>query len=131
MAGSLEWNDTNDAVTFKPAETLPSEKEVQVLVEVSFDEKIGGAYKTMMENGKPITEKQEIKFTTDLAPDHIPLENISYMYPVLDQGQFYPKEFNKGYVKLITPQNYLFEGGYEMRAEFVATSNRQGDTNSC
>ncbi len=126
LEGELEWNDNNDAVTYKPEETLPSEKEVKVVVEVSFDEKIGGTYQTMIEEGKPIIEKQEITFVTDKAPDHIPLENIAYMYPVLDQQRFYPEEYNKGYVKMKTPQHYLFESGFEMRAEFVSASNGQG-----
>ncbi|MBD0776981.1 hypothetical protein HPE56_04170 [Maribacter sp. ANRC-HE7] len=126
LEGELEWNDTNDAVTFKPAETLPSEKEVKVVVEVSFDEKIGGTYQTMTENGNPVIEKQEATFTTDLAPDHIPLENIAYMYPVMEQQNFYPEEYDKGYVKMITPQNYLFNSGYEMRAEFSSTATGQG-----
>ena len=72
LEGELEWNDTNDAVTFKPVETLPSEKEVQVVVEVSFDEKIGGSYQTLIENGQPVVERSESKFITDKAPDHIP-----------------------------------------------------------
>ena len=126
MEGDLEWNDTNDAVTFKPSETLPSEKEVNVTVEVSFEEKIGGSYQTMVENGKPIVERMESTFVTDKAPDHIPLENIAYMYPVIDQQSFYPEEYDKGYLKLITPQNYLFESGFEMRAEFVSINSGQG-----
>tara|TARA_R110000796_G_scaffold250788_2_gene380589 strand:- start:98494 stop:103422 length:4929 start_codon:yes stop_codon:yes gene_type:complete len=126
LEGELEWNDNNDAVTFKPAETLPSEKEVKVVVEVSFDEKIGGSYQTVIQNGKPAMEKLEAVFVTDKAPDHIPLENIAYMYPVLDQESFYPEEYNKGYVKMKTPQNYLFENRYEMRAEFIAKNTGQG-----
>ena len=126
LEGELEWNDTNDAVTFKPAETLPSEKEVKVTVEVSFDEKIGGSYQTMVADGQPVIEKREATFLTDRAPDYIPLENIAYMYPVLDQQSFYPEEYNKGYVKMITPQNYLFESGYEIRAEFITVGSGEG-----
>ncbi|WP_343488163.1 hypothetical protein [Allomuricauda sp. d1] len=124
ISGELEWNDTNDAVTFKPEETLPSEKEVKVTVEVSFDEKIGGSYQTLIEDGKPVVEKREVVFTTDRAPDYIPWENIAFLYPVPEQRSFHPEEFKKGYVQLITGQNYLFEGGFEMRGEFVA--NGQG-----
>lgn len=126
IKGSLEWNDTHDVITFNPKETLPSEKEILVTVEVSFDEKIGGAYRTIMENGKAVIERQQIRFKTDRAPDHIPLENISYMYPVADQQSFYPEEYGKGYIKMKKPQNYLFENGYEMRAEFISTLNNQG-----
>ncbi|WP_157614068.1 hypothetical protein [Pseudotamlana agarivorans] len=122
LKGELEWNDTNDAVTFKPAETLPSEKKVKVVVEISFDEKVGGSYTTLIQNGKPAVEKAESEFMTDKAPDYIPIENIAYMYPVLDQQSFYPEEYNKGYIKMKTPQHYLFENEYEMRAEFVSTN---------
>ena len=126
LEGTLQWNDTNDAVTFKPKETLPSEKEVKVTVEVSFDEKIGGSYQTVIQNGAPALEKLESIFVTDKAPDHIPLENIAYIYPVIDQKSFYPEVYDKGYVKMITPQNYLFDSGYEMRAEFVTKNTAQG-----
>jgi hypothetical protein len=44
----------------------------------------------------------------------------------MDQKSFYPEEYKKGYVKMITPQNYLFESGFEMRAEFFSTGNGQG-----
>ncbi|MEP2278701.1 MAG: hypothetical protein ABJI11_04675, partial [Maribacter sp.] len=117
--GELEWNDTNDAVTFKPTATLPSEKEVNVVVEVSFDEKIGGAFQTMIENGEPVIERAESTFVTDEAPDHIVWENVAYVYPVKDQQSFHPKEYNKGYVKMIQHQSDLFDDGYEMRAEFM------------
>lgn len=127
IKGTLEWNDTNDAVTFRPTETLPSKKEVKVAVEVSFDEKVGSSYQTVITDGKPATEKLEITFVTDKAPDHIPLENIAYMYPVLDQKSFYPKEYKKGYIKLITEQNYLFDSGYEMRAEFSSIASGKGE----
>jgi hypothetical protein len=126
LKGTLEWNDTNDAVTFIPKETLPSEKEIRVMVEVSFDEKLGSTYRTMVENGKPVIEKKEIIFKTDRAPDYIPLENIAYMYPVIEQQSFYPEEFKKGYIKMKTPQNYLFDSGFETRAEFVSTTTNRG-----
>ena len=125
LEGSLEWNDNKDAVTFKPAETLPSQKLVKVLVEVSFDEKIGETFQTMLENGKPVKEKKEVTFKTDKAPDYISMENIVYMYPVPDQKSFYPEEYKRGYLKMKQPQHYLFEAGYEMRAEFSDNNTGQ------
>jgi hypothetical protein len=119
LAGKLEWNETGDAVTFIATETLPSEKEVQLVVEVSFEEKVNGAFRTMLENGKPITEKREVRFKTDKAPNYIPWENVAYSYPLPNQGQFYPEEYKKGYIKLKTQQNYLFDEGYQIRAQFV------------
>ena len=126
IEGELTWNDTNDAVTFEPAETLPSEKEVTVVVEVSFDEKIGGAYQTMVEDGKPVVERLESVFMTDKAPDYIVWEKLEYIYPVREQQSFYPDEYKTGYFKMSVPQNYLFNQGYEMRAEFVSRTTGQG-----
>ncbi|OQD43425.1 hypothetical protein BUL40_06230 [Croceivirga radicis] len=122
--GTTEWNDAKDAITFKPEETLPSQDDIKVLVEVSFEERVNGAFRPLLENGSPVKESKEITFQTDEAPDHIPLENIEYIYPVVDQGQFYPEEYKTGYLKMITTQDYLFQGEYEMRAEFIA--NGQG-----
>lgn len=125
LEGTLKWNHENDAVSFIPAETLPSQKEVKLVVEVSFDEKIGSTYQTLVDNGKPVLEKKEVVFKTDKAPDYIPMENIVYMYPVPNQQSFYPEEHKTGYVKLKSPQNYLFEAGYEMRAEFADNNTGQ------
>lgn len=127
IQGEFSWNDANDGVTFMPAETLPAEKEIKVVVEVTFDEKIGGAFQTMVADGKPIVEQKEITFTTDKAPDHIVWENVAYMYPIKEQQSFYPEEYKTGYVKMTIPQNYLFDGGYELRAEFVSTLTGQGE----
>ncbi len=117
IAGSLEWNSNSDAVTFIPEEVLPSKKEVIATVEVTFQERVNGNWQVIMQNGKPGVEKRESKFITDVAPDHIPLENIAFMYPVIGQQNFYPDEFDKGYVKLKRGQTYLFDGGYTIKAQ--------------
>ncbi len=117
IPGSLEWNSDNDALTFVPEEVLPSKKEVVATVEVSFEEKVNGNWQVIMTGGRPAVEKRESTFTTDLAPDHIPLHNIAYMYPVIDQKNLYPKEYDKGYVKLTRGQTYLFDGGYTIKAQ--------------
>ena len=124
--GALEWNEDNDAVTFRSEKTLPSEKEVTITVEVSFDEKINGGYQTLSKDGKPVVERQEIVFKTSRAPDHIPWEQVSYVYPVKDMRNFYPQEYPTGYVKIKVAPDYLFEGGYEMRAQFVSKLTNEG-----
>lgn len=123
IEGKLEWNATNDMVTFLPNKTLPSQKKVQVLVEVSFEEKINGTFVTMTEDGQLVIEKREIAFTTDKAPDYIPWGNVSYIYPVPEQKSFHPEEYNTGYVKLKQHQDYLFQKQYNVKAEFRTTSN--------
>ncbi|MFC4095529.1 hypothetical protein [Euzebyella saccharophila] len=126
IEGKFEWNEDHDAVTFISEKTLPSEKELIALVEVSFDEKINGAYKTLVKEGKPVVERKEIAFKTTKAPDHIPWEQVSYVYPVKDMKNFYPQEYTTGYVKPKRAPDYLFEGGYEMRAQFVSLLTNEG-----
>lgn len=122
IEGRLEWSDTKDVVTFYPAKTLPSEQQIKVAVEVSFEEKINGKYVVLTDNGKLVTEKREVTFKADKAPDHIVWNNIDYLYPVPEQSSFHPKEYNKGYVTLKQGQDYLFSSKYQVMAEFRATS---------
>jgi hypothetical protein len=126
LEGELEWNDTHDAVTFKSNEILPSETDVKATVEVSFDERINGVYQTLIEDGNPVVETKEITFKTGTAPDHIPWEQISFMYPLPEQQNFYPQEYPTGYIKTKQPHAYLFESGFEMRAEFVSKLTNEG-----
>ncbi|MCF8716171.1 hypothetical protein JM658_15175 [Joostella atrarenae] len=122
LEGRLEYNSTNDAVSFIPVLTLPSKKRVNVKVEVSFDEYKNGNFSTLTDNGKLVTEKRELSFITDKAPDHIPFENITYMYPIKDQKNFYGQEYNKGYVKMGFFQDYLFNGDYTIKGEFTSSN---------
>ena len=122
IQGKKEYNDTNDAVTFIPEETLPSEKRVNVRVEVSFEEYKNGTFTTLTDNGKLVTEAREVSFVTDKAPDYIPIENVAYMYPVKDQKNFYPEEYKKGYIKLKQGQSYLFEGAYTIKGQTTSAT---------
>jgi len=129
IVGDIEWNETNDAVTFVPFDILPSKKDVNILVEVSFDEKIGSSYQTMMNDGKLVVEKREITFTTDQAPDYIEWGNVVLTYPVKGQSNFYPEEYNKGYIQLKSGRPDLFNSGYEMRAEIASRTGIVKRTN--
>lgn len=62
-----------------------------------------------MEDGQKVIEIEERNFTTGTAPDHIPLHNIQYSYPVVDQQLFYSGEHNTGYIQLQRGQDYLFD----------------------
>ncbi len=130
LEGKLEWNDTNDAVTFFPRKTLPSQKKVTATVEVSFEQKIFDTFVTLTENGKPVTEKREVTFTTDKAPDHITWNNIAYMYPVPKQKNFHPEEYKTGYVKLKQNQDYLFDSRYSIKGEFKSPTGVIRRTNA-
>ncbi len=108
IEGSMEWSENKDLLNFVSFDILAPKKEIKMIVKVSFQELIGSTWETIMEDGQIAQEIEEISFTTGEAPDFIPLTNIVYTYPVIDQNYFYQNERNSGYVKLKRGQPYLF-----------------------
>jgi hypothetical protein len=109
IKGELQWNENHDVIAFNSFDVLPPKKQLKSSVQVSFEELKDGSWTKVMENGKAIVETSEITFTTGVAPDYIPLENVEYSYPVLGQMNFYRDESADGYIKLKKGQPYLFE----------------------
>ncbi len=109
IPGELEWSYMNDRATFFSDDILPPNEQLKVEVEVSFQEKINGIFKTIVVDGKKAVETEVRNFVTGEAPNHIPLHNIEYSYPVVDQKQFYREEYSKGYIQLRRGQDYLFD----------------------
>ncbi|WP_422091814.1 hypothetical protein [Tenacibaculum ovolyticum] len=109
IPGTIEWSNYKDKANFVSTDILPPNQEVTVQVEVSFKERIKGVYKTIIIDGKKAVELEERTFTTGGAPTVIPLHNITYAYPVLDQKYFLEKEYDKGYIQLKRGQDYLFD----------------------
>ncbi|WGH76027.1 hypothetical protein P8625_02335 [Tenacibaculum tangerinum] len=125
IEGELEWNESQDVVNFISFDVLPPQKSIQVKVAVSFQELKSGTWVTLMHDGKKAQEIEERTFTTGVAPDYIPIENILYSYPVINQKYFYQNESTAGYVKLKRGQPYLFapETNWEQK---VTYSNVEG-----
>ncbi len=109
IEGSIEWSKYKDRANFISKDILPPYEELKVKVEVSFKEKIKGIFRTIEIDGKPAKEYEERTFTTGGAPNVIPLHNITYAYPVLNQKYFLEKEYNQGYIQLRRGQDYLFD----------------------
>lgn len=61
------------------------------------------------------SELKTTSFTTGVAPDYIPWENVAYAYPVREQDHFLPKEAPGGYIKLKRGQPYLFSDQIAVR----------------
>lgn len=112
IAGKLEWNKNRDLVTFYSTETLPPHKELKAVVKVSFELQQGSTWQQVYEEGKKAMEFKEITFTTGDAPDNIPLSNIEYAYPVVDQRNYYRDESKEGYIQLKRGQSYLFSDAW-------------------
>ncbi|KOY84369.1 hypothetical protein AD998_21410 [bacterium 336/3] len=109
VVGALEWNEDKTVVVFNSPEVLPSEKKMMVEVVVSFEERVNGTWKVVLENGVKLIEKRTTSFTTGKAPDYIPASNVAYSYPAYNQLHYYPEETPEGYIQLIKGQAYLFE----------------------
>ena len=127
IPGTFEWGSMKDRVNFVSTDILPPNKELKVQVEVSFQKMINGIFQPIKVDGKVATEYEERLFTTGGAPDHIPLANIKYSYPVVDQKYFLEDEYPKGYIQLKRGQDYLFE---DTRWETSIKVNEEGTSNA-
>ncbi|MCH5597983.1 hypothetical protein [Niabella ginsengisoli] len=108
ISGKLTWNQGKTSVMFESAEILPPNTEILAKVVVEFEEKKAGQWTLVYENNQKITEEKQISFVTGTAPKSIPLTNIEYSYPAVEQKYFFPKEYDKGFVQLKRGQAYLF-----------------------
>lgn len=120
IQGKLIWNKERTSVRFQPKEVLPPNSKLIAEVRVAFEELVNGAWKQVYSSGKPALEEKLVSFTTGGAPENIPVENIVYAYPALEQRYLLPKESAKGYVQLKLGQKYLFEQGFDYKLRFLA-----------
>lgn len=108
ILGNLVWNDNHDVVAIETFDILPGEEEIDLKVQVHFEEKINDTWQAVYTDGEIAKEISESSFVTGPAPDYIPADNVLYSYPVQNQMNFYQHEVNYGYVKLKQGQDYLF-----------------------
>jgi hypothetical protein len=129
IVGAMQWNEAQDVVAFNSVDVLPPKKEIKGVVEVSFEESINGTWTPALFQGKRVTEKLEVTFTTGTAPDYIPHTNIAYTYPVIGQLNYYKDETREGYIKLKQGQPYLFEPGAEWNqvGRFTSQSGKKSE----
>ena len=129
IQGALEWNENKDAVQFISHDILPPQSSVNIKAIVLFQEWRNSTWVTLTQDGQPAKEIEERNFTTGDAPDYIPLTNIVYSYPVIDQNYFYQNESSIGYVKLERGQPYLFqpETNWAQSAIFLNESGIKGE----
>ncbi|PKV49305.1 hypothetical protein ATE84_1326 [Aquimarina sp. MAR_2010_214] len=121
VLGEQALNNNNDLLSFTSNEILPPKTTMNLYVSVTFEEKVNGKWIPVVYNGELLKEEENTTFTTGTAPDYIPETNIAYSYPVIGQKYFFPKEYNKGYIKLKRGQAYLFnlDAGWSQRSYFT------------
>ncbi|MEL7003625.1 MAG: hypothetical protein AAFN93_12955, partial [Bacteroidota bacterium] len=122
IPGEYVWNDEKDVIAFDAYDILPSEKEVTVIAQVSFEENVSGSWAPVIVDGTKYIERLESTFTSGIAPDHIPHDNIEYSYPVISQLNFHKDEYGQGYIKLKKGQPDLFQLGDEWAQKGRMTS---------
>lgn len=118
VAGAVK-NGKNMDATFESYDVLPPYKDMQAYVSVNFEELVNGGWDLVAQpDGKPARETKSVKFTTGEAPNYIPVNNIDYCYPVIDQKNFYKGESTSGYIQLVKGQPYLFPDGFNYDVTF-------------
>jgi hypothetical protein len=122
VTGNIRWNETNDVAAFDAFDVLPPTKQLKAFVKVIFEENREGQWQTMTFEGKPLEETKEISFTTGEAPDYIPTSNVDISYPAIGQFNFYPKEYNQGFIELKKGQGYLFKPGSDWKQKVHFTN---------
>lgn len=127
IPATLEWNENNDVVALNPFDILPPKKGIKASIQISFEEKISGTWRPVVDDGKVYVEAQGTSFTTGVAPDFIPDNNILYNYPVTNQLNLYTREYAEGYVQLKTGQPYLFESNaqFDQKARYRGASGQE------
>jgi len=115
VTGEITWNNSSDVALLIPDEILPPYTDLVAEVQISYEEKQGGNWLPVTENGNIIIEKLSTEFKTGEAPDMIPYSNIAYAYPTPDMTNYLPDESSAGYIQLIKGQNYLFENTKNQR----------------
>ncbi len=116
------WNDAKDMLTFETKEILPEQQKITADVTVSFKEKVNGSWQVYKDgNGKAPTENMKVTFTSGVAPNYIPTDNIAYMYPVVGQKNCFIEETDKGYIKLKKGQPNILPApdGYTQQLVFT------------
>jgi hypothetical protein len=108
LDGEIKWNRDMTIATFYPHEVLPPNKQLSIEVAVGFEEYVNNRWSIVYTSGQKAEELRDVAFTTGEAPDYIPLHNVEYAYPLVDQQYYYPQEATTGYVQLERGQSYLF-----------------------
>lgn len=118
VPGSIKWNAENTAVIIEPVDILYPNANYTVDIQISFEEYANGKWEASLdEDGKRIIEARTCKFTTGTLPKEIPAHLIAYNYPLNRQYNFYPKEYNEGYIAFTLGLTPFFDPGPEWKQE--------------
>jgi len=121
VEGKLEWTGNQDRVSFLSKEVLPPNKSLKAVVKVGFEQLQNGRWSVVYTSGQKAEETMEVAFKTGTAPTVIPLQNVEFAYPVVDQKFFLKDESQTGMVQLKRGQSYLFSGDFKHEVHIIQT----------
>lgn len=109
VAGLEEIGNEGKLIMINPEEPFESQKDMVVYAKVGFKRKLNGDWVDVKDSdGSPFYEIKEAEFTSGDRPEEILPEHVKYSYPVAMQYNYYPKEYNGGYVLVTENYSYLF-----------------------
>ncbi len=100
LEGDTIWNREKDKLTLHTKEIMNPKEKYTIETHVGFYEMVKGNWTDYRPGGVKSTETSSIEFITGNIPDSIPFDHISYMYPLVNQNNFHPKEYDKGFIQL-------------------------------
>lgn len=126
ITGDLVWNADKDVVVFDAVDLLPGQRKLKARAKLTFEEKLNGNWSKVKFDGKIVTETAQSEFETGEAPGYIPTSNVAYAYPLVNHTNFYPAEYQQGFIQLNDGQPYLFQPGKEWVQRVRMTESSTG-----
>lgn len=123
IIGDVKWSRDKESAVFESFEILPPYSNLTTEVSVNFEEWKNGSWQVVTQDGKKARESKTVSFKTGDAPNYIPLSNIEYCYPVVEQSNFFIDETDQGYVQLKKGQDYLFPQNFKYNTKFTDTND--------
>ncbi len=114
--------NNGDLLTLRLTESLNPTTVYKVMTKLSFAVSRGNQYNwvTLTNAGGPVTELNEVTFTTGAGVDSIPLDNCIRMYPFAGQKFLYPGETTAtGSVELYAGVSSIFSQAPAWKARFI------------
>ena len=108
IAGRKKISSDGTVGMFTPDEPFESQKDVEIYAKVAFMKKQNNIWVPVTEDGKAVMEYKKTVFRTGDRPKEIMPEHVAYSYPIDRQYNYYPKEYEKGYILLTQNYSYLF-----------------------
>lgn len=109
ISGAQQFTEEGRVLVLDPDEALKSRQDLMVRAKVGFERRVSGDWKKVLGyDGKPVIEEKEATFKSGDRPKQILPEHVKYSYPVDRQYNYYPNEYDKGYLLVSKNYDYLF-----------------------